>query len=238
MTRRTISLLALGLSLLPSIRSELRGSSRSLQFRDERPTSLMTDYYFCPIELSRCHRECGLEPLRTIDYVGCPAQKASCLNGCYKQPPTQPPVAAPTMEPANTTTDTDGDGLTDALEAVLGTDPTANADKDQDGLLDVDEVYTHFTNPSLPDTDFDGFQDAVEVTMGSDPSDPNSVPDTPTMAPTMTMTMAPTMAMTMAPTSMSSDPPSSAPTDCTSCGSATAASVVPTIAPTADGVMV
>ena len=48
--------------------------------------------------------------------------------------------------------DTDGDGLSDAYEVALGTDP---CNKDTDG---------------------DGFSDSVEVASGSDPLDPNSTP--------------------------------------------------------------
>jgi hypothetical protein len=46
----------------------------------------------------------------------------------------------------------DGDGLTDADEAVLGTDSL------------------------LADTDGDGFGDGAEVAVGTDPLDPNSFP--------------------------------------------------------------
>jgi YD repeat-containing protein len=48
--------------------------------------------------------------------------------------------------------DSDGDGLSDALEIVLGTDPFN------------------------PDTDGDGFSDGIEVASGSDPLDPNCTP--------------------------------------------------------------
>lgn len=48
------------------------------------------------------------------------------------------------------TTDTDGDGLTDAQEAVLGTDPE-NPDTDGDGALDGDEVATGLFDPTVPD---------------------------------------------------------------------------------------
>ena len=49
--------------------------------------------------------------------------------------------------------DSDGDGLTDAQENLLGTDPFN------------------------PDTDGDGYPDGLEVALGSDPLDPRSVPD-------------------------------------------------------------
>ncbi len=42
--------------------------------------------------------------------------------------------------------DTDGDGLADKLEEGLQTDPL-NADSDEDGVSDGEEVLTYFTNP-------------------------------------------------------------------------------------------
>ncbi len=58
--------------------------------------------------------------------------------------------------------DSDGDGLTDAEEAVIGTDPY-NPDTDGDGLSDYDEVRVYKTNPLNPDTDLDGLTDGAEV---------------------------------------------------------------------------
>jgi len=57
--------------------------------------------------------------------------------------------------------DSDGDGLTDAQEAILGTDP-AKIDTDGDGLTDGQEVELG-TNPLLADTDGDGLDDALEI---------------------------------------------------------------------------
>lgn len=94
--------------------------------------------------------------------------------------------------------DSDGDRLTDAQEAVLGTDPN-NPDTDGDGLNDGDEVLIYLTNPrnrdtdndflsdfeeirifrtnpNNPDTDGDGIPDGIEVRQGTDPLDPNSPP--------------------------------------------------------------
>ncbi len=75
--------------------------------------------------------------------------------------------------------DTDGDGLTDAEEAELGTNPT-NPDTDEDGLFDGEEVREGGpgTDPTKYDTDGDGFGDNQEVVNGSDPLDPDSVPAT------------------------------------------------------------
>jgi hypothetical protein len=58
--------------------------------------------------------------------------------------------------PADTGADSDGDRLSDADEAALGTDPTN------------------------PDTDGDGYYDGDEAALGSDPFDPASVPATST----------------------------------------------------------
>ncbi|MCG7940360.1 MAG: PKD domain-containing protein [Candidatus Thiodiazotropha lotti] len=71
--------------------------------------------------------------------------------------------------------DSDGDGLTDEEEAVLGTDPL-NADSDADGLNDSDEVNVYGTNPLNHDTDGDGFSDGEEVADGADPTDNKNLP--------------------------------------------------------------
>ena len=63
--------------------------------------------------------------------------------------------------------DSDGDGLDDAEEVDLGTDPTEE-DSDADGLEDGDEVDAG-TDPMVADTDTDGISDGDEVTNGSDP---------------------------------------------------------------------
>jgi thiol-disulfide isomerase/thioredoxin len=64
--------------------------------------------------------------------------------------------------------DSDGDGLSNAEEADLGTDPDA-ADSDADGLDDGDEV-AQGTNPLEADSDGDGLTDGEEVTGGTDPN--------------------------------------------------------------------
>ena len=95
--------------------------------------------------------------------------------------------------------DRDDDGLSDADEAKLNTDPL-NPDSDGDGLLDGDEVLTHKTdplktdtdddrltdaeelarktNPLMPDTDGDGLLDGEEVSRGTDPFQADTDGDT------------------------------------------------------------
>jgi hypothetical protein len=97
--------------------------------------------------------------------------------------------------------DSDGDGLTDAAEIALGTNPfdadtdhdgltdgqevndydtnPLSADTDGDGLTDYEEVMTFHTNPTVADSDNDGFTDYEEVlTFGTNPM----LPDTDTNA--------------------------------------------------------
>ncbi len=89
-------------------------------------------------------------------------------NGDAPKSAAEPPPIDPLL-------DSDGDGLPDWFEALLGTDPY-NADTDGDGLSDFDELFTYHTNPLDPDTDGDGFTDGEEVFFGSDPLNPGSTP--------------------------------------------------------------
>ena len=63
----------------------------------------------------------------------------------------------------------DTDGLSDCEELLLGTDPLtpngydAARDSDGDGLTDLDEATRHRTDPHARDTDFDGLSDYEEV---------------------------------------------------------------------------
>lgn len=83
-------------------------------------------------------------------------------------PPTvpQPPV------------DTDGDGLNDDEEMVLGTDPNL-ADTDGDGLSDREETTVWKTDPLIIDTDGDGFGDKEEIDNGYNPNGPGKLPSFP-----------------------------------------------------------
>jgi len=77
-----------------------------------------------------------------------------------------PPVAENPAPPSDV--DSDQDGLTDAQEKSLGTDPN-NPDTDSDGISDGDEVHIFGTDPLKKDTDGDGFSDGQELVGGYDP---------------------------------------------------------------------
>ena len=71
--------------------------------------------------------------------------------------------------------DSDGDGLSDDEEDMLGTNPN-NPDSDNDGISDGDEQTTG-TDPNDDDTDDDGISDGDELIIGSDPNDADSDDD-------------------------------------------------------------
>ncbi len=97
-----------------------------------------------------------------------------------------PPSAAPEetpdvnlIEPPSVVIDTDGDGLTDEEEVVLGTDPL-EADTDGDGLFDGEETATYQTDPLNPDSDGDTFLDGQEVRNGYSPKGTGKLFEIPT----------------------------------------------------------
>jgi hypothetical protein len=69
----------------------------------------------------------------------------------------------------STFTDTDRDGLTDEVEAKLGTDPT-KVDTDGDTLGDGEEVLLRGSDPLKTDTDGDTVSDDREVANGTAPN--------------------------------------------------------------------
>jgi cell wall-associated NlpC family hydrolase len=91
---------------------------------------------------------------------------------------TTPVDAHPIVEPAPApapvhidpnSPDTDHDGLTDSMEAHLGTD-AHNVDTDHDGLSDAYEVAVSHTDPLHADSDHDGLSDSMELALGLDPN--------------------------------------------------------------------
>ena len=76
---------------------------------------------------------------------------------------------------------TSTDGSTDAAASELSTETAtpgdATADSDGDRLSDADEAALG-TDPGNPDTDGDGYYDGDEAALGTDPFDPASVPAT------------------------------------------------------------
>ena len=72
--------------------------------------------------------------------------------------------------------DSDGDGVTDSIEAKLKSDPY-NTDSDGDGLDDYEE-FSLGTSLILEDTDKDGVSDYMEILLSTDPKDRNDKPVT------------------------------------------------------------
>lgn|GEM_PF-1349975 len=64
--------------------------------------------------------------------------------------------------------DHDHDGLTDAFEKLVGSDPRL-ADTDHDGISDGREAMITHTDPLSADTDHDHISDAQELATGTDP---------------------------------------------------------------------
>ena len=115
--------------------------------------------------------------------------------------------------------DTDGDGLSDGDEALVhGTNPT-NRDTDGDVLIDGDEIHVYLTNPTKADTDGDGIADGLEVAQGTDPrTTPVATPtgtasSTPTTPqPTLVPSLTPLPSLTFTPSWTPSATPTNAPT--------------------------
>jgi len=71
--------------------------------------------------------------------------------------------------------DSDGDGLTDDEENIVGTNINV-IDTDNDGLSDYEEVIIYKTNPLSADSDGDTYQDGQEVLGGYNPNGPGKLP--------------------------------------------------------------
>ncbi|MDO8667535.1 MAG: CAP domain-containing protein [bacterium] len=72
--------------------------------------------------------------------------------------------------------DSDADGLSDADEINLGTNPN-KADSDDDGVNDYEEVNIYGTDPLNLDTDGDGVKDGDEIKRGYNPQGPGLLND-------------------------------------------------------------
>jgi hypothetical protein len=109
-------------------------------------------------------------PIATVPPTGSPVATAPAAT-----PAAVPTEAAPVETPATDAVDSDSDGLPDADEAGINTDP-ASADTDGDGLTDGDEVLVHGTAPLAPDSDGDGVLDGDEINQGTDPLTAGTAP--------------------------------------------------------------
>lgn len=93
------------------------------------------------------------------------------------------PVATstPLQEPSEViaATDIDNDGLSDVDEVRDGSDPR-DADSDDDGLTDAQEVLEYGTSPTNPDSDGDTYSDGTEVKNGYNPKGAGLLPSAAT----------------------------------------------------------
>ena len=85
-----------------------------------------------------------------------------------------PSVPLGTTTPPVANIDSDGDGLSDEQEMILGTN-LLSPDSDDDGLTDYQEVSIYLTNPLNPDSDGDGLSDYEEINIyNTDPLNSDS----------------------------------------------------------------
>jgi hypothetical protein len=104
--------------------------------------------------------------------------------------------------------DTDGDGLPDGDEVLTRSTDPLSKDTDGDILTDGDEVNHYGTSPLIADTDGDGVNDGTEVSTGTDPLDvldPLPTATATLILPTNTPTPVP-------PTATSTATPTNTPT--------------------------
>ncbi|MFT3894480.1 MAG: DUF5050 domain-containing protein [Anaerolineales bacterium] len=105
--------------------------------------------------------------LLAIPLVGVQNELAITQTAAYVQTQTLMPGGG----------NSDGDGIPNAQETQIGTDPFAS-DTDKDGLLDGEEVSTTKTNPVVADTDQDGIMDGEEIKLyTTNPLSPDSDSD-------------------------------------------------------------
>jgi thiol-disulfide isomerase/thioredoxin len=93
-----------------------------------------------------------------------------CLTGCWPFIAV-PSADDPLLEDGGDEPDfidSDGDGISDTEEELLGLDPHSD-DADEDGLSDQDELIWG-SDPNVADTDGDGLLDGEEVAIGCDPT--------------------------------------------------------------------
>ena len=97
-----------------------------------------------------------------------------CIDGCEDKTGIIAGAKCAEFDP-NTGTDvlfdSDGDGIADTQEQVLGL-ASDDSDTDDDGLNDGIEINVHLTDPLNADTDSGGVRDGLEIENGTNPKKP------------------------------------------------------------------
>jgi len=132
----------------------------------------------------------GVFDVSNISFKFKKTEETKVINNKEEKQTTDNPVVNP--DPVNLTNDkpekeepakeinldTDGDGMTDEDEKLIGTDIN-NPDTDGDRLSDTDEFLKYKTDPLKADTDADGLSDYEEIiTYKTDPKNPDTDGDT------------------------------------------------------------
>ncbi|MEN9675797.1 MAG: hypothetical protein RIS76_1693, partial [Verrucomicrobiota bacterium] len=127
-------------------------------------------------------REDGSEPMRCYFHpVGDPAHPRFRVNLLLRPGANRVALGGPDERLLDrhivclSGPDTDGDGISDADESALGTDPAAT-DTDGDGLGDFEELVNG-GNPTRSDSDGDLLPDNVEIALGTLPTQVDSDSD-------------------------------------------------------------
>jgi hypothetical protein len=135
-------------------------------------------------DLVQLEGQTGTVRITSVDYAGNLLTVDQALSWTAGQGVTSPyQGACPDMGvyELGMDADTDGDGLSDVVEAGLLTNPS-NPDSDGDGMTDgweVENALDPLVDDAAADPDGDGFTNYQEFVAGSDPRDGESLPSAP-----------------------------------------------------------
>lgn len=134
----------------------------------EQPPLKSVEETVTSLNLRAAHLAAGLDP-RDLEYLDATPHRPTDRTGRYESTAevTLPNEVAPSSASQDPwlLLDSDGDGLTNHEEILIGTNPNSG-DTDRDGVGDYQEVLNG-TNPFHHDTDRDGAPNGVELQNGT-----------------------------------------------------------------------